>query len=240
VADKADELGGAAFRTFYLGHDAEYRRRREQGRSGWDEEKSLRQTLAGMEEFLGDARLGPRARILELGCGAGNLMLHWAALGHEVAGVDISRYAVEWGREQAAARGLQAAFFVADVTQELEVPVEPADLVLDGHCLHCIIGKDRRMFFDNARKYLKPGGLLHINTMCGDPHHVFAEPAHFDAVHRCVVCNGIATRYFGKSAELLREVAEGGFEIMKWRVNPAEYEGDEDCLLVNARVRGGR
>lgn len=233
--DKPNEQSVASFKTQYLSHDPEYRRRREMGRCGWDEAVSLQQTLSCIDEFLQDAGLPVQARILEMGCGAGNIMLHWAAQGHQVSGVDISPYAIEWAQEQAKKAQVQADFYIADVTKEMELPLTPVDLVIDGHCLHCIIGSDRQIFFRNARKFLKPGGLLHINTMCNNPHHVPSLP-HFDPVHRCIVINGIATRYFGLSGDILREVVTAGFQIEKFRVITAQDENDEDCLLVNARV----
>ena len=69
--------------------------------------------------------------------------------------MDIAPFAIEWAREKALARGVAATFVVADLARELErVPAE-ADVVLDGHCLHCIIGEDRRVFLRNARRCLR-------------------------------------------------------------------------------------
>lgn len=229
-----EQRRAVSFRTHYLGHDAEYRRRREHGRCGWDSAEGLHQTLTCMEEFLADSGLPPRATILELGCGAGNIALHWAAKGYQVSGVDVSPCAIEWARDQAGKLQLHGDFFVGDVTGEMDLPLSPVDLVLDGHCLHCIIGKDRPAFFRNARRYLKPDGLLHVNTMCGDPRHVPSRSS-FLPEHRCVVVNGLATRYFGRSQDIPGEIAAAGFQVEKSRVVSAQCEGDEDCLLVNAR-----
>ncbi len=223
------------FRTDYIGHDVAYRRRREKGMAGWDDGTSLRQTLEVIENFLRDAGLPTEGSMLELGCGAGDLMLPWAMRGYKVYGVDVSPYAIEWARQKFSQAGLDGQFFVGDVTQELELGISPVDLVLDGHCLHCIIGKDHRQaFLANSRKYLKRGGILHINTMCGDPHHA-PSLKHFDAVHRVIAIDGVAMRYFGKPEDILREMAEADFEVVKSQIIPAQYDGDEDCLLINAR-----
>lgn len=36
-------------------------------------------------------------------------------------------------------------------------PGEQFDFILDGFCLHCIIGEDRPVFLANAFRLLKPG-----------------------------------------------------------------------------------
>jgi SAM-dependent methyltransferase len=223
--------------TDYPSHDAEYRRRRQRGLPGWDDATSLQQTLTCFDDFLSDAHLPPAAAMLEFGCGAGDLMLYWARRGFRVAGIDISPFAIDWAREKAAAAGIHADFFVADLSQDLHLPLDPVDFILDGHCLHCVIGPDRPTFFRNALRCVKPGGLLHINSMCNDPHPVnLRTPSDFDPVHRCIMHNGIARRYFGRAPDILAEITAAGFCLEKHTVIPAQYEGDEDCLLANARA----
>jgi cyclopropane fatty-acyl-phospholipid synthase-like methyltransferase len=219
--------------TDYLGHDAVYRRLRAQGRNGWDEEASLQQTLAAMESVLSDVPMPKSPTMIELGCGAGDLSLYFATKGFRVMGLDIAPYAVEWAREKAAQAGIAATFTVADVTRDLDPLPEPADFVLDGHCLHCIIGVDRKVFLRNARRCLKSGGLFHINTMCGDP----APPVDkgFDPVSRNVISQGVARRYLGKPESIVAEVLEAGFRIERQRVIPTQYVGDMDCLMLNVR-----
>lgn len=225
--------GSKPLRTNYIGHDAVYVRLRSQGRSGWDTPQSLQQTLHRMDEFLRDLPAPAGASLLELGCGAGDLMLHWAAKGWRVCGVDIAPFAIAWAQEKSARLGVQAELFVGDVTTDLHLPVPPVDLVLDGHCLHCIIGPDRPAFYANAYKFLKPGGILHLNTMCGEPHPHNRKG--YDPHTRCILfADGRAVRYFGLPQAILAEVTQAGFRIVKSAVLPAEDEDDEDCLLVNA------
>jgi 2-polyprenyl-3-methyl-5-hydroxy-6-metoxy-1,4-benzoquinol methylase len=222
--------------TDYLSHDAEYRRRRSMGRQGWDEEGSFRQTLAAMEAFWG----GPVPRVksdvptlIEFGCGAGDLAIYFASHKFNTLGIDIAPFAIEWAREKAASRGVAATFMVADLARELESPPPAADVVLDGHCLHCIIGKDRRVFLRNAHRCVRPGGLFHVNTMCGTPHG--ANAAGFDPRSGCIIHQGVARRYFGTAESILEELAEAGFRVAGHRVLAARHDGDEDCLLVDAR-----
>lgn len=225
-------------RTDYLSHDAVYRSLKAKGADGWDNEYQARLTLGQVESFLADASLPACPSLLELGCGAGNVSLHFARKGAfgRIVGVDISPCAIEWAREKAHAEGLSAEFFVADVTKELTLSIDPVDLVLDGHCLHCIIGEDRRMFLHNARKNLRPGGLFYVDTMCGDPcHEDFRR--NFDPATRCMVHNGIARRYLGLPDQILQELCDAGLEVIKQRLIRAANEHDQDTLLILVRPR---
>ena len=107
------------------------------------------------------------------------------------------------------------------------------DLVLDGYCLHCIIGDDRPKFLAAARRVLKPGGLLHINTMWDDG-AVSALPG-FDPETRCQIWDGVALRYFGSVDELLAEVVAAGFEIVQHQAVPRPSENASAMLLIDAR-----
>jgi SAM-dependent methyltransferase len=219
--------------TDYIGHDAIYRQRRAEGRKGWDDEASFQQTLGAIESVMADVPSPKSPTMIELGCGAGDLTLYFAAKGFRVTDLDIAPYAIEWAREKAAQAGIDATFLMADLTRDLDPLPEPADLVLDGHCLHCIIGVDRTVFLRNARHCLKVGGLFHVNTMCGDP----APPVDkgFDPSSRNVISNGVARRYLGKPESIVAEVLEAGFRVERQRVIPAQYVGDMDCLLLNVR-----
>jgi hypothetical protein len=123
---------------------------------------------------------------------------------------------------------------VGDVTGELALPVPPVHLLLDGHCLHCLIGPDRAGFFCNARRYLRPDGVLCIDTMCGDPH--FLPPGQtFDPASRCVMDKGIATRYLGLADQILQEITAAGFSVLAHAIIPAAGDTDQDTLLALAR-----
>ncbi len=137
------------------------------------------------------------------------------------------------GREdKARVRGLFADFRVGDVLDLADYADDSFDLVLDGHCLHCIIGDDRAKFLAAARRVLKPGGLLHINTMCGNRlGKRFING--FDPVTRCQAFNGIAYRYWGQPEDILAEVRGAGLEIVGWQINPSADA--EDMLRIDAR-----
>lgn len=199
--------------TNYLLHDDVYRKLAEDENAiGWD------RTPAAYEEMQRRLRLifelcdmPSRGRILELGCGAGNLSLWFEKQGYEVTGVDISPTAIAWAKRRCLDAGGTTQFFVDSVLNMRFADEEYFDIVLDGHCLHCIIGDDRRAFFAESSRVLKPGGWLLIDTMCGPV--IGNQLRSYDAKTQCMINNGVATRYFGLREQIEQEVADAGFNM---------------------------
>lgn len=221
-------------RIDYAAHDEAYRKFKAGGREGWGTADETERDLAEWERVLQADHIPTTGRVLELGCGAGDLSLWLARRGYDVSGVDISPAAVEWAKEKASARGLQAAFSVGNVVDLRDYPDDHFDLVLDGHCLHCIIGDDRRSFLGSGRRVLGTAGCFVVNTMCGDPVHTWARE-HFDPQSRCLIReDGLVIRFLGTRDRILREVRDSGLEILNWPHVPAQGEDDQDSLLVYA------
>ncbi len=91
------------------------------------------------------------------------------------------------------------------------------DFILDGHCLHCIIGKDRKIFLRNVHRVLKPGGIFIVMTMCGEVKGRNLKK-YFDEKTRLIIKNRIAVRYIGLAEDILREINDQGFKIIKWKI----------------------
>jgi SAM-dependent methyltransferase len=218
--------------TNYGGHDAQYLRRRAAGFVGWETAAGADENIAHFAEALSGPHVPHNGRLLEMGCGAGDLTLWFAAQGYTVYGVDIAPAAIIWAQEKAEALGLNAEFSVGDVRCLSEFEDETFDIVIDGRCLHCIIGEDRALFLASARRVLRPGGIIHINTMCNEPKSVGLRVG-FDPMTRCQIVGDFALRYCGFPADIVAEVISSGFEILSWRVVDAT-RGGEDLLLIDA------
>lgn len=221
-------------KTDYFGHNRRYQQLRVQGATGWDTPDIVRRNIALLQRRLEKPYLPRQGRLLELGCGAGNISLWLAQQGYEVSGIDIAPTAVAWAQEKAAQQGINADFRVGNVCDMIAYADASFDIVLDGHCLHCIIGEDRARFFAEARRVLKPGGYLLILTMCNDPGGD-PVPEWYDPVSRCQVYGDIVVRYFGEPDVLQQEIVTAGFRIVHTELIPRPETNGTDSLLIDAQ-----
>ncbi|MGA2987452.1 MAG: methyltransferase domain-containing protein [Terriglobia bacterium] len=219
-------------RVNYGAFDKVYRRLRAEG-SDWNTPEQLGETVSLISKFFDRAEVPRSGRVLELGCGAGDLSLWLAGQGFEVFGVDISPTAINWAREKFSARRLSGNFRVASVLDLAEFDEGFFDIVLDGHCFHCIIGDDRRLFLSNVYRVLRPRGIFHVATMCGEIHDPEVRAA-FDPVTRCIMRDGMAIRQIETDVHILHEIESAGFRILHWEIDPPTTLQDQGDILVNA------
>jgi len=228
------DKSGSEQKTDYLAvHLPVYERIAAGERSGWSSDEDAEGTLVQLTSILTQAGAELSGSLLELGCGDGCLSVRLAQSGRlRVAGVDIVPLAIELAQRRAQAAGVATEFRVGNITA-LPWPDRSFDLALDGHCLHCIIGVDRQAFFAQARRVLRPGGLLVLVTMCGDPPAVFR--AGFDPTTRTQVRGGIAGRYFGTAGGILAEAETAGFSVAAQRIWTARHTEECDDLVAALR-----
>lgn len=96
-------------------------------------------------------------RVLDVGCGNGYVLSHYARHGAEVVGVDLTRTAVELSRKRFALGGLSGEFVEVD-GNALPFPDAHFDIVCSMGVLHHIA--DPRPMVDEIFRVLKPGGRL--------------------------------------------------------------------------------
>lgn len=101
------------------------------------------------------------ARILDVGCTIGHNSLPWkqAYPDAEVHAVDVAAPGLLYGATRAKLQGLDVAFHQMNA-EALDFPDESFDLVFSSMFLHELSAKTRRAFFREARRLLRPGGLL--------------------------------------------------------------------------------
>ncbi|MBI4834396.1 MAG: class I SAM-dependent methyltransferase [Planctomycetes bacterium] len=222
-------------KTNYAGHESVYRKHKATGKDGWDADPvSTKETLDTMEKALKSGYLPKKGRMIELGCGAGNVALWLADKGYEISGVEISSTAVEWAKEKAKAKNIKADFRVGNVVDLKDYKDNTFDFVLDGHCLHCIIGDDRKQFLKNALRIIKPKGVFFVDTMCGE---ILNEDLkkQFDPKTRCLILpDGTAQRYIGLAEDIVREVKDAGFKVLHHEISLRKSKDDNDTVLVYA------
>lgn len=171
----------------YHADDLVYQKLRAAGKRSWDQQANpdadfdtfiLRPFLEESLGVLGRPAAGLSA--LEVGCGSGPVCCFLAARGLTVRGIDVSPTAIEMARQHAAERGLNVQFDGVDICA-LPGQADRYDLIIDGHCLHCIVGEeDRRGALACIYGLLKPDGLFLMETMIAHPALVVAGKYRID------------------------------------------------------------
>lgn len=110
-------------------------------------------------ELVGDVR---GARVLDVGCGDGELALELARRGAEVAAIDASEAMIDAARAAAARARLDVDFRVA-TAEQMPFPPVHFDVVVAVTIL-CFID-DARPVFDQIARILRPGGRLVIGEL---------------------------------------------------------------------------
>jgi SAM-dependent methyltransferase len=102
-----------------------------------------------------------QGRVLDPGCGLGEHTILLTTLGYDVLGVDYVPAAVDQARANAAAKGVDARFEVADAMQ---LAAQPAyDTIVDSALFHVFSDDaDRARYVSSLHSALRPDGLLHV------------------------------------------------------------------------------
>lgn len=202
--------------------DAEYSRLRQVGARGWGGAAYSRRR-DGWQRTVGDLNRDPHfpappARLLELGSGNGMVSALFAEMGYGVAGIEQSGEGVAWANALFAADGRPPAFHQGDVRAMPALTSGAYDAVIDGNCLHCIIGADRLRCLAEVRRVLRPWGAFLVSTMCGLPKSPEAR-ARFDAGRLCLVENGRAHRALLPAETIVTELRHAGFHPIWQRIS---------------------
>ena len=101
-----------------------------------------------------------RGTVLDVGCGLGEHTILLTRLGYDVLGIDYVPSAVEQARANAAAKGVDARFEVADA---MHLGAEPGyDTIVDSALFHIFGDDDRPLYVASLHTALRPGGLVHV------------------------------------------------------------------------------
>ena len=141
----------------------------------YDHDYFLSNTCEGADEFhegrglsplkrrqVGYLHPGPGLRVLDLGCGRGEVLLACAHAGAQVAGLDYAQAAVDISRETLA-EVPGAEVQQGDVTQ-LPWPDGSFDAVLSGDVIEHLVPADAAGMLREAHRVLRPGGRLILHT----------------------------------------------------------------------------
>ena len=222
--------------TDYLGHDSVYQRLKAEGAYGWTPEQDHTQMVhPRILQAIDQLSIPPGSPILDLGCGTGDIAIWLALQGYEAYGIDIAPSAIAWANEKAQAQGSQVQFTIGSVLDLAAYQDDFFRLVVDGRCLHCIIGPDRAATLASVYRVLQPGGGILVQCMCGEVMDKSPMKANFDPVSCCLInWGGIATRYIGSATSILEELTAAGFAIAYSEIIPRHSPDDQDDLVAIA------
>jgi ubiquinone/menaquinone biosynthesis C-methylase UbiE len=117
------------------------------------------------------AGIEPGHRVLEIGCGTGNLALRAQRMhpDAEVVGIDPDPLALERARRKADRAGLSVRW---DRGKAGELPYadESVDRVLSAFMFHHLDDAEKKSALAEVRRVLRPGGQLHLVDVAGHHH----------------------------------------------------------------------
>lgn len=172
------------------------------------------------QEMIRLAGLSAGHRVLDVGCGTGNLLRATGKRHPEVelSGVDPDPKALARAGRKARRAGV-AVRFERGFAQELPFPDDSFDRVFSSLMLHHLDTASKDALFAEVRRVLRPGGMLVLTDMVVDGHG-----------HG----HGMGGRKGGMSKHLTdnvgdavsRRIAAAGFEVEPTRTRPLRVGGN--------------
>ncbi|HLM69857.1 MAG TPA: class I SAM-dependent methyltransferase [Thermoplasmata archaeon] len=141
-------------------------------------------------------------RVIDLGCGTGETAIYLAGQGHPVWGIDFSENAIQRAARKAVERSTPVTFRVANALALSHLGVT-FDTAVDSGLFHVFLDPHRRVYAENVRKVLSPGGRLLLLCFSEE------EPADWGGPRRVRQ---------GETREAFRE----GWEVRS--IRPARFE----------------
>jgi 2-polyprenyl-3-methyl-5-hydroxy-6-metoxy-1,4-benzoquinol methylase len=159
-------------RKIYQYHEQAYKTMKAKGICCWEKLLSPKnkeidnQSQRFLKEVFAKKWFPKEGKAIELGCGTAPILRMICQKGFEGVGADISKTAITMAKQQTDSSKIQ--FKRMDVCSNDVGKLGKFDVVIDGHCLHCVVAaSNRRKFLKNAFKILNKNGILIIMTMCG-------------------------------------------------------------------------
>ena len=110
------------------------------------------------------AKIKPGDKVLDVGCGTGNLTLtakRYAGASGSVYGIDASPEMIEVARKKARRSGSEAVFEVG-LIEKIAYPDATLDVVISRLVIHHLPDGLKRQGFAEILRVLKPGGLFFL------------------------------------------------------------------------------
>jgi ubiquinone/menaquinone biosynthesis C-methylase UbiE len=203
-----------------------------------DQVNEMPQILEVEDVAIGQLRLSPGARVLDLGCGTGADTRRLAALvgpDGEAVGIDASASMISVARQRVEGTGLPLSFHVGDAMQ-LDLPTDSFDAV---RCERLLIHvPDPATVLDEMVRVVRPGGrivvidvdydLLTLDLPDLDPHLLRR------AVH--AMADAMSVGQIGR--QLPRRFREAKLEEVTFRGAMLSFPWEFTCHLIPGSMAG--
>ena len=192
-----------------------------------------------LAEALAVAGIAPGMRVLDVGCGRGEILRSTAALGARAFGVDYARVAVQLSRQVTRSDGGSDVPVGVYQASALFLPFESGsfDRVLMLDIVEHLYPAELRVALAEARRVLKPGGRIVIHTAPNVWYDRYAYPlvrlvrvmmGHGDAYPRdprAIIPENVHVHVNEQSAlSLWRNLRSSGFrDVYAWLSTPAQH-----------------
>lgn len=144
------------------------RQRRVWGRraAAWDHHASSNPGLVKVvERVIEQAAPELSMRVVDLGCGSGQLDLRLAPKVSSILAVDVSTEMIKLLLDNASAAGVHNIEGRATPIERLHLDAESVDLVVSNYALHHLRDSDKSRTVREAASWLRPGGRLVVGDM---------------------------------------------------------------------------
>src|ERR1043165_2781465 len=213
------------------------------------------------KEIIGRYLLKDKLNIIDIGGGAGYYSFWLQAQGHNVTLVDLSPGNIELVKEYAAANEIQLANFVQGDATDLKFNEGEFDMaLLCGPLYHLTDRKDRVKALAEAKRVLKPGGILlaAVISRYASLFDGFKRDLIIDDQFETILTNDLktgihlnetenleyfTTAFFHTPAEIKREVMDSGLKFDKlvaieslgWVVNEFRSKSQDPVYMNKLR-----
>lgn len=106
--------------------------------------------------------------LIDLGCGTGRNSLYAFELGAVAHGIDISKTAIAHGLEYLKQRDVEIDLRVGSIGETLPYNDNFFDIALDVTSSNSLTEAERKVYFEEMYRVLKPGGYVYVKALCKD------------------------------------------------------------------------
>ncbi len=182
-----------------------YRELESRGEVTWPMESEA--TFKYLVKWAASQKFDSGTRVLEIGCGGGELAFELAKRDIIVEACDFSETAIRLCNAKNPPENL--TFFVGNAMTHRGFPNPPYDWIIANQFLQGIIGGDRVFFLKRVRENLKPNGKVLISTLLGIPDSLK------DDVNPQTRVNSTNTLYFAELDQFAAELSQAELKAVR-------------------------